>query len=429
VQDPVLQPPVQASPWAAYFNRWTESPITGRPANLKGCSITANPVRVSGEVVQLEPLLLPGFALPASPCFVEPPVVHQGWLHMVKSDNLLVRKETRSLLLMHDFVDGEADLVFYEREKSQSIVPGDMYTFSPMTLSVKMMPKRTVTIANGRVYFQIRVSESTETLSTDELEQLLVEATDNSEAQVKLVVIISIAGTCEKMSGARAAHLARFLAARLALDSIPVKIKALNLIANILQGASKSVVEELRRVCFMAVTDCATFDAVDPMHGDKPAAVVRTNATGVLTTIQRLGEPGVLEARTQVPKEKVTKLVVGAESQEDVDGWIMAIKKVSHSDNPWTEDASDDEEVTDNALEIGKATVKSVHTSLRMASKKFSGKATAPILDSDHGDDDDMSLPYDLEQEELKIKSKRSELVPPPLFCVSGGRRQVGKAG
>lgn len=70
-----------------------------------------------------------------------------------------MKKENRRLFMMHELVGGEGQLVIYELEKSRSIIPVEIHMFSPKTLSVKMMPKRTASSETGRTYFQIRVSE------------------------------------------------------------------------------------------------------------------------------------------------------------------------------------------------------------------------------------------------------------------------------
>ena len=92
-------PPVHCTPWLAYFNRWTDDPITGRPGSLL-CVAPEDlppPPRPAGgpPPPTIESLLLSGFAPPPAPCLVAAPIHFEGWLYKV-SKGTLMRKEVRA---------------------------------------------------------------------------------------------------------------------------------------------------------------------------------------------------------------------------------------------------------------------------------------------------------------------------------------------
>lgn len=84
-QSRIIMPPIHAIPWMAFFNRWTEDPITGRPSKLMCVApedMPAVPTPV-GAVQTIEGLLLSGFAPPPPPCLVSAPIHFEGWLYQV----------------------------------------------------------------------------------------------------------------------------------------------------------------------------------------------------------------------------------------------------------------------------------------------------------------------------------------------------------
>lgn len=205
-----------------------------------------------------------------------------------------------------------------------------------------------------------------------------------------------------------------------------MKLKVLKLIEAMLDRASPILRSTLQELTAGPIAAAATFNTPDPVHGDAPAALIRSTATAVGQKLKDAGAVAAVGAKEQ----KVTKIVVSAESSEQLDGWVTSINNMSAVASAWTEDASDDEEAGD-AMAAGVAKIKGVHASasasLKAATKKFSGKATAAMLDPVHGEDLDDSLPFDLFEKEFKVKvrceqsgcrclrshSIRSTLTPP----------------
>jgi hypothetical protein len=99
-------------------------------------------------------------------------------------------------------------------------------------------------------------------------------------------VLEQLGEAAEGLAGDEAAQLGQWLSARLAVESIPVVLKTLQLVGLMLDAAADAGNEELREAFSTHATDAVTaalgFDQVDPDHGERPAQLIRKVAAGVL---------------------------------------------------------------------------------------------------------------------------------------------------
>ena len=151
----MLRPPVRARVWTQYFNRWIVDPIAGR---LPSTSEEPAPRGVDGGAWTLETLMSeePGAVIHAAPLmFRESEPVKEGWVfHRVQARTKVGHSAKLRWLVLHPSVDGEACLVFYEKEKSESTIPREVIPLIDGGFQVRLMPKRSKGMGKG--CFQIR---------------------------------------------------------------------------------------------------------------------------------------------------------------------------------------------------------------------------------------------------------------------------------
>lgn len=137
-------------------------------------------------------------------------------------------------------------------------------------------------------------------------------------------VLEQLGEAAEGLTGDEADQLGQWLSARLAVESIPVQLKTLQLIGLMLDAAASAKNEELLAAfsehCKDAVTAGVSFDKIDPEHGERPAQLVRKTAH---TVLRKLGGDADAAAASgqgdgaEVPRGTVVGLY-GDQSADDL---------------------------------------------------------------------------------------------------------------
>lgn len=150
VQTGLIRPPIRARVWTQYFNRWKIDPISGQIPSSGHAEEPLAPTWTMEMLTSEEPeSVAPATQL----MFHDPKPVKEGWVfHNVRTK---VGYSTKPRwLALHPSLHGEACLVFFERQSSESIVPCDVVPLQDGEFQVRMMPKRSASIRKH--CFQIR---------------------------------------------------------------------------------------------------------------------------------------------------------------------------------------------------------------------------------------------------------------------------------
>ena len=114
-------------------------------------------------------------------------------------------------------------------------------------------------------------------------EEQLAAVTEDSESPADAAVTAALVEQAAAATPAEAAAMAAWLATRLTngmgelTGSIPTTLKTLTIISAMAEKSSVFRAAALEN-CTAAVGAAQTFNRVDPVHGDKPAQLVRSNA-------------------------------------------------------------------------------------------------------------------------------------------------------
>ena len=416
----VLMPPVEARTWVGYFNRWTEDPIRGKPGSLLNAP---NEHTLERPKRTFEELLMNASKPPVPALCVEKPYRHSGWLWQVSGK---LKKEKHRWCILHEFVQGEASLVYYEEEKSQSTVPMGIIPLHEGSFSVASLPERTddESLGTERTYFQLRWKTEGDAAAREaakeEMEVLTVileHCTANSQDKMAEVELEKL-----KQEAATASHelsdlLAKWLARRLASDATPTRVKTLTLIDKMVDQGNGAFRSSMKTICQTSIDNCKTFSAPpDPVAGDKPVALVRKLSEKVSAKV--LNSP-VAEQAAGAPE---VRTVFSAEEAQ-YEGWVEAFKAAAGQDEVPVADETVAEDALDMGLKAASSAVEVMGAGADMAAKqvsaaagevvkytkKFSGKATAPILGSEVGTDE--GVHYQLSNSEITVKAKKKETI------------------
>jgi hypothetical protein len=409
----VLTPPVEARTWVAYFNRWTEDPISGQPEGMAGVADATltrpgadRPKRTFEELVMGAP------KAPMPPRFVEKPYRYSGTLWQMSGK---MKKDRERWCILHDFVDGEASLVYYEEEKSESTVPMGIIPLHEGAFFVEMMPQRTADPANdtGRTYFQVRWKTEGDAAAREaakeEMEKMtnvLALVTEDSQDKSPEEYTQELKNKAMTASPQLSYLLAAWFARRLKSDAVATRIKTLKLMEAMVQEGNGSFRSALQKNCVGSIEGCKTYNPpADPQHGDKPAQLVRGLAEKVGA---KIAEAHVAEQVAGAPEVKT----VFSATAEDLPGWLDALKSAAGQDDIPVADETVDVDVLDVAaasLEMVGAGATVAINEVTKFTKRFSGKATAPILSSDEGSDE--GVHYQMSDHEINVKAKKTETV------------------
>ena len=120
---------------------------------------------------------------PVPSSFVEAPPRHVGTLWQTTGK---MKKERERYCVLHDFVAGEAALVYHEEEKSESTVPMGIIPLHEGAFSLEMLPERTADPANdtGRTYFQLKWKTEGDAAAREA-------AKEEMEGQTELLAIVT----------------------------------------------------------------------------------------------------------------------------------------------------------------------------------------------------------------------------------------------
>jgi hypothetical protein len=127
-----LKPPPRARVWTQYFNRWVNDPVCGQVDAPEGCRMAA-PQYTLDQALSNGPV--PDMH---KPLFVESTPAKEGWIFQSTGHE---KPKLRRLVLFPS-VHGEAYLVFFKQEKSQSEVPAEVIPLVDGGFKVLRMPKR-----------------------------------------------------------------------------------------------------------------------------------------------------------------------------------------------------------------------------------------------------------------------------------------------
>eukprot|EP01047_Picozoa_sp_COSAG01_P005366 COSAG01_NODE_182_length_22838_cov_34.788733_18_plen_1286_part_00 len=420
----VIRPPIEARTWLAYFNRWTEDPIHGIPEGMAGVSMGQLPAAKSRPRRSLEQLLLAGAKTPAPSKFIELPPRFKGalWQMMGK-----LRKDRQQYCVLHDFLDGQASLVYYEEESSLSTVPKGLIPLHKGLFSIAMMPKRSASADTGRTYFQLRWradgSAGDREAAKTKMEglRIFLELATSEEGGGPTAAMQRVDDVSAAATPALSELVATWMARRLTNESKGVKVNTLKLLDSLLSAGNGAFKAAVKQKCSDEVTAARAQAAVG---SDEQAALIRS-LTGKIT---RTLDADVMSER--VAGSAVEKNVFST-CQEGLDDWLQAFCAASGQNPANIPIASDDEEA--GLAEDLAATVEAVGASMRSAgaaasraaadtlalTKRFSGKATAKMLEFDHGSDD-THVQYQLDDFELKVKAGKKDYV---RWDVQGGWR------
>ena len=409
----VLTPPVEARTWVAYFNRWTEDPIYGQPAGMLGVADGALKRSAADRPRRtFEELVMGAAKAPVPPKFVEIPYRYSGTLWQVSGK---MKKDRERLCILHDFVDGEASLVYYEREKSESTVPMGIIPLHEGAFSVEMMPLRTADPSNntGRTYFQVRWKTQGDAAAReaakeemDKMANVLAVVTEDNQEKSPEEFTRELQNKAMTASPQLSYLIAVWFARRLTSDAVATRIKTLKLVAAMVEEGNGSFRLALQKNCSGSIEACKSYNPPsDPEHGDKPAKLVRGLAGQVGS---KIAEAHVAEQVAGVPEVKTVFSAPAA----DLDGWIDALKTAAGQDDVPVADETVEVDVLDVAAEslkvVGAGAIEAMNEVTKLT-KRFSGKATAPILASDQGSDE--GVHYQLRDHEINVKAKKTELV------------------
>ena len=155
-QTGLLRPPIRARVWTQYFNRWMIDPISGQVPNrpVGGSEPHVEEARVPTWTMEKIISEEPDSVTPSQiMLFRDDSPVKEGWVfHNVRTK---VGYSTKlRWLALHASVDGEACLVFYEKQSSESIVPCEVVPLLDGEFQVRLMPLRSQSI--HKHCFQIR---------------------------------------------------------------------------------------------------------------------------------------------------------------------------------------------------------------------------------------------------------------------------------
>lgn len=409
----VLQPPVEARSWVAYFNRWTEDPIYGQPKGMLGVAYDALTKSAADRPKRtFEELVLGATKAPVPPRFVEVPYRYSGDLWQVSGK---MKKDKKRWCILHGFVDGEASLVYYEKEKSESTVPTGIIPLHEAAFSVETMPLRTNDPANatGRTYFQVRWKTEGDAAAREaakeEMEKIanvLTLVTEDSQDKSPEEFTRELQNKAMTASPQLSYLLAVWFARRLKSDAVATRIKTLKLVDAMVEEGNGSFRLAMQKNCVASIEACKSYNPpADPEHGDKPAQLVRRLSGKIGANI---AEAHVAEQVAGVPEVRT----VFSAPAGDVDGWLDAFKDAAGQDDILPADETLDVDVLDVAAESLKVVGAGATVAMNEVTKftkRFSGKATAPILESDEGSDDGVN--YQMANEEITVKAKKTEVV------------------
>lgn len=409
----VLTPPVEARTWVAYFNRWTADPINGQPPDMLGVadgSLTA--LGADRPKRTFEELVMSAAKAPMPAKFVELPFRHRGTLWRMSGK---MKKDKEHYCILHDFVEGEASLVYYELEKSESTVPVGIIPLHEGAFNVDMMPTRTADPTNdtGRTYFQVRwktegdaAAREAAKAEMDGLMEVLALVTEDSQDKSPDQFTQKLKNEAATASSQLSDLLAAWFARRLKSDAVATRIKTLQLLEGMVAEGNGAFRTALKDKAMASIEGCKTFSPpADPEHGDKPAKLVQGLAGKVSL---KISEATVAEQVAGAPEVKTVFSCTAAE----LPAWLDALKVAAGQEN--VPDANEILEVDllDVANEslklIGDSTAALFTESVKLT-KRFSGKATAPILASAEGSD--VGVHYQLKDQELSVKAKKTEIV------------------
>jgi hypothetical protein len=126
---------------------------------------------------------------------------------------------------------------------------------------------------------------------TPPVEAELVSATENTEtpptAEVQAALQAAFAVASAEEADAIAAWLARRLTDGMGelTGSIPISLKAVNVMASMVV-ASPACAYAVYARCMEPLTAAAAFSRADPVHGDKPAGLVRKKAGSIIASLE-----------------------------------------------------------------------------------------------------------------------------------------------
>ena len=181
-----LRPPVRARVWTQYFNRWVVDPIAGQlpaPAAESETAATEQS-RVLTWTMEKVTSDEPGSVTPAQQMmFHESKPVKEGWItHNVRTRVGYTTK--LRWLALHPSVNGEAYLVFSEKQSSESIVPVEVIPLADGDFQVRLMPLRSKSI--DKHCFQVRHKASQSTAGSDAEASIIVKARSKETLELTL---------------------------------------------------------------------------------------------------------------------------------------------------------------------------------------------------------------------------------------------------
>ena len=413
----VIMPPQEARTWLAYFNRWTEDPVFGVAQGMAGVSAGQIPSPPSRPVRSLEELVLNGTKHPPAPRFVELPYRYKGELWQTTGK---LKKERQQMCILHEFVDGEATLVYYEEQKSLSTVPIGTIPLHEGGFSVHSMPRRAASVETGRSYFQLRwqakgtgAEKIAARMKLEELMPVLEQVAKFGSNPVASKKLSDVAANSTAELGD---CVATWLLRRLSNSGTDGKLKTLSLIETLIKNGNGSFNAALKTKCLGEITLAKAYEGdvyAEDGADQSGAEVVRSSATKLCSELD-------VEFVAEKPAGASEERTIFSTDAENLQGWLDAITQASGQAS--VVDASDDEEaglteqfaqnveLVSQGLVTAKDTISSVANEAVALTKRFSGKATAAMLDHDHGMDDSKVV-YQLEDFEITVKAKKSDVV------------------
>lgn len=107
------------------------------------------------------------------------------------------------------------------------------------------------------------------------LYDLLEHATSHSEKPAPPAVLERLTTEARSAAPETALRMSRWLATRLKSDVIPVLLKSLQLIDRLAMQANLEWLTFVKKLCAPGLAKASAFSKLDPIHGDRPATMIR----------------------------------------------------------------------------------------------------------------------------------------------------------
>ena len=184
-----------------------------------------------------------------------------------------------------------------------------------------------------------RQPKSEPELSTQEAVELCTRDDTNKPPDAPMAQLVQLVQTVDRPA---AEDLAKCLSARVAMKPIPVKLKSLQLIEKLLKTSNPAFHGPVAEKCAVVVKQAVTFREIDPVHGDRPALLIRQAAINLLRLIDLLNKsanpvnqkvlPTTLRELPRAPrKTAAASLRAGGAAGS---GWQASVSKAV---DEWTE--------------------------------------------------------------------------------------------